>query len=572
MFKTIVCVDIKNGISRRGRIPWDVPADRKIFRDLTSGGVIIVGGGTFLDIHRSIVEAEEKRAIISCISATSTTTATSSTTSLTDLPTDLSTDLPTDLPIDPSAELQPTDPSACPVTSTTHNDVATPTDISTTPCATSCATPNSYRSLKHCVTLVCSSSLYEKDEKHRANFAGKISRMIDEKVTVDMTNQSQSDVNSGQLQVEIGSYLVFKNLWDIVEYCQLYYKSVNVFVAGGSGIYEWFISNRLIVEEYICNLYTDEHCDNWYPPNTLDRKLMFSAPYQDVTLVAYKILNREEQAMLDVIGECLASSLRADRTLVNTYSVFGRQFRFNLVDSFPLMTSRKTFIRGVFEELMLYLRGQTDSKILEKAGVNVWKHNTSATALAACGLDLPVGDMGHSYGHSMRHFGADYKDCMTDYTGKGFDQLTWLIDQIRTDPTSRRLIISLWEPNNMHKTPLPPCLYMYQFYVSDGYLSCMMTQRSSDFVVAGGWNVATGALLCYMIARQVDLKPKTLIWNVGDLHVYSNLIDQANELRSSNPVPYPRLFIPKKPILEYEFTDLILVNYNPKKTIKMLVN
>jgi thymidylate synthase len=231
------------------------------------------------------------------------------------------------------------------------------------------------------------------------------------------------------------------------------------------------------------------------------------------------------------------------------------------------------FLRGIFEELMLYIRGQTNSKILEDKGITVWKGNTSRNFLDSCGLTLPEGDMGASYGFLFRHFGAEYKTCLDDYTNKGFDQLYYAIDKLKNNPSDRRIIISLWDPNNLNKCPLPPCLYNYQFYVADNKLYCMMTQRSSDYAVAGGWNIATGSLLTYLIASVCGLEPYKLLWNIGDTHIYNNLVDQIKEQVNRRPYLFPKIIINKKQKIEdYEYSDIKLLCYNYHEPIQMNMN
>jgi len=276
---------------------------------------------------------------------------------------------------------------------------------------------------------------------------------------------------------------------------------------------------------------------------------------------------------------------RNDRTQVGTYSLFGGELTFDLSNGrFPLMTTRKMFVKGIFEELMLYIRGQTNTKILEEKGVNVWSPNTTRAFLNTRGLShLPEGDMGHSYGFSMRHFGAQYIDCLTDYTDKGFDQLSWLINEIRTNPFSRRLIISLWEPDRMHQAALPPCLFNYQFYVenpneddpnSQLTLSCKMTQRSSDIAVAGGWNIVTGALFTIMLASVCKLKPKTLIWSLGDVHIYNNLKEQVQTQIKREPYLYPiiNLINPPEKIEDFALENFEILGYQSYVPIKLTMN
>ena len=180
--------------------------------------------------------------------------------------------------------------------------------------------------------------------------------------------------------------------------------------------------------------------------------------------------------------------------------------------------------------------------------------------------------MGHSYGFSFRHFGGEYKNCKADYTNVGYDQLTELIKEINTNPYSRRLRISLWEPNNIHKAALPPCLEQYQFYIRDKKISCMMTQRSSDVGIAGGWNVATGALLTILLAHVCKLSPDNLIWNIGDCHVYNNIVNQLKEQISRQPYLYPKLYLRDSEnitnIEDFQFENMDLVGYQYHPSIK----
>ena len=348
------------------------------------------------------------------------------------------------------------------------------------------------------------------------------------------------------------------------------------FVIGGSEIYNWFINKNFITDMYVTNIYSRYNCDTYLDINRAKLKIMNTNVKDTHTITHYKSINAEEEKMLEVMSRILSEGvIKTDRTGVGTISKFGMQLNFSLADhSFPLMTTRPMFLRGIFEELMLYIRGQTDSKILEDKKINVWKPNTTRQFLDSKGLQhLPVGDMGPSYGFLFRHFGATYTNCLADYTGKGTDQLAILIDKLKNNPSDRRLIISLWDPSMIDKCPLPPCLYNYQFYVNDKKLSCMMTQRSSDIAVAGGWNVATGALLTIMLAASCNLVPDELIWNIGDAHIYKNLIEQVKEQLTRTPYPYPKLFLNKKnDITDYQFDDLTLVGYQTHPQIKLTMN
>jgi dihydrofolate reductase/thymidylate synthase len=361
---------------------------------------------------------------------------------------------------------------------------------------------------------------------------------------------------------------------ECLTYCNTLYTKdkKTIFVIGGGEIYNLFLKHNLISTQYITQLIDDYECDNYYNDIITHYVETFICVVGCATVVKRITVNVEECMHLDVMRNLLTNGIDSnDRTSTGTLSNFGVQLTYSLSNGrFPLMTTRKMFLRGIFEELMLFIRGQTNNQILVNKGINVWTANTTREQLDKHNLsNLPVGDMGHSYGFSFRHFGGKYVDCHTDYTGVGFDQINWLINEIKTNPNSRRLRISLWEPNAMNMAALPPCLEQYQFYVRNNELSCMMTQRSSDFAIASGWNVATGALLTYLIANVCNLQPKTLIWNIGDVHLYKNCIEGINEQITRKPNIYPMLNIINAPskIEDFTFDNIQLINYQPMQSI-----
>jgi thymidylate synthase len=325
-------------------------------------------------------------------------------------------------------------------------------------------------------------------------------------------------------------------------------KKYKGFVIGGAKIYDWFVDHGYVRTEFRTEIFGKYDCDTFYKQKNIVRTneevLLQSDKLKIVKSTIGK--NEEEREFLRLGKKILENGdFRHERTGAGAYSLFGHQLHFDLRNNtFPLLTTRKMFLTGIFEELMFYLRGQTDNQILESKGVKVWTANTTREFLDSRGLQhLPIGDMGPSYGFLFRHFGASYENCKTNYKGQGQDQLADLIKKIKTNPTDRRLIISLWDPINKDKCPLPPCLYNYQFYVRDKYLSCMMTQRSSDYAVAGGWNVATGALFVILLAVVCGLEPETLIWNIGDAHLYANVVDGFKIQLERTPRPFPKLFV-----------------------------
>lgn len=353
--------------------------------------------------------------------------------------------------------------------------------------------------------------------------------------------------------------------------------SVNYYVIGGSNIYKMFLESGLISIAYITRIYGHYNCDTFFPNTLLPEHVeIIEEKEGSYSIMKYTYSNKEEQAFLQLGKTIISQGIdRCDRTGTGTLSLFGQRLEFDLSKGkFPLLTSRKMFIRGIFEELMFYIRGQTDNNILIKKNVNVWTGNTTREFLDARGLShLPVGDMGPSYGFLFRHFGAEYINCKTDYTGKGVDQLNRVLKLLKSNPQDRRIIISLWDPMNIDKCPLPPCLYNYQFYVANQKLSCMMTQRSSDFAIAGGWNVATGALLTILLAKVCNLEPEKLIWNIGDVHVYKNLINEFKIQITRIPYQFPNLIIPyKENIEDYEFSDINVIGYKSHTALNFKIS
>lgn len=276
--------------------------------------------------------------------------------------------------------------------------------------------------------------------------------------------------------------------------------------------------------------------------------------------------NEEECKFLQVLQMILSQpDFRSNRTGVRTKSIFcPPELRFSLRDNqFPLLTTRKLSLRLIFEELMWMIRGQTDVSILQSKRVNVWNANSTREFLDQSGKShIAEGHIGKSYGYQFRKYGGYY------------DQLLNAIHLIRNDPTNRRIIINLWNPCDLDDMALPPCLYCYQFYVSNGMLSCKATQRSSDITLAGGWNIATISLLTILIAHVCDLVPNEIIWSVGDAHIYENQIESASHQCEQIPKSFPTLHITRsvKDITQFEFECLELRNYHPQKSISVAMN
>ena len=224
---------------------------------------------------------------------------------------------------------------------------------------------------------------------------------------------------------------------------------------------------------------------------------------------------------------------------------------------------------------MFYISGKTDNTILTEKNIHVWDGNTTREFLDNRGLShYPEGDLGETYGFNFRHYGAEYKTCDENYKGQGFDQLANVIDLIKNNPNSRRIIIDLWNSSTLHKAALPPCLCKYQFYINtnDKKLDLMIYIRSSDYFLANNWNAATGALFVHLICNLegIDLTPGTLTVVTGDTHLYTSHVDQAKENIIRKPRPFPKLIVKNKKqnIEDFTYEDIELIGYKPYPSIK----
>lgn len=245
---------------------------------------------------------------------------------------------------------------------------------------------------------------------------------------------------------------------------------------------------------------------------------------------------------------------KEDRTGTGTISVFGHQMRFNLQDGFPLVTTKKIHLRSIIHELLWFIKGDTNIKYLRDNGVNIWNEWADKN-----------GDLGPVYGYQWRSWPAS--------SGRTIDQLSNLINDIKLNPNSRRLIISAWNVGEIEKMALPPCHCFFQFYVVDNKLSCMLYQRSADVFLGVPFNIASYALLTMMIAQVCSLEPGEFIHTLGDSHIYLNLIEQVKLQLTREPRPLPTMKInPEvKCIFDFKFEDFELTNYDPHPHIKGVV-
>ena len=242
---------------------------------------------------------------------------------------------------------------------------------------------------------------------------------------------------------------------------------------------------------------------------------------------------------------------KADRTGTGTYSIFGYQMRFDLQKGFPLLTTKKLHLRSIIYELLWFLRGDTNIQYLHDHNVTIWDEWADEN-----------GDLGPVYGKQWRSWEAP--------DGRVIDQITSLIEQLKRNPDSRRLIVSAWNPADVDQMALPPCHTMFQFYANDGQLSCQLYQRSADVFLGVPFNIASYALLTMMVAQVCGLKAKDFVHTFGDAHIYSNHVEQAKLQLSRDPRPLPQMRInPEvKDIFDFQYEDFTLENYDPHPHIQ----
>ena len=258
------------------------------------------------------------------------------------------------------------------------------------------------------------------------------------------------------------------------------------------------------------------------------------------------------QAYLDLLTHIKENgTFKSDRTGTGTTSVFGYQMRFNLADGFPLVTTKKTHLKSIIHELLWFLKGETNTAYLKENNVSIWDEWAS-----------PTGDLGPVYGKQWRSWeGADEQV---------IDQIKEVIHTLKTNPDSRRIIVSAWNVADLPKMALMPCHAFFQFYVANGKLSCQLYQRSADVFLGVPFNIASYALLTMMVAQVCDLELGDFIWTGGDTHLYSNHMEQVDLqlTRSPRPLPNMRINPEKKDILDFVYEDFTLENYDPYPGIK----
>eukprot|EP00400_MALV-I_sp_L67-5_P000777 gene777-261_t len=445
------------------------------------------------------------------------------------------------------------------------------------------------RDLKHFKTVT--TEINEKGRKNAVIMGRKTWESIPEKFR-PLADRVNVVLSSTMTAPPADGVRVFKSLDEAVEKLSADEEVDQLFAIGGAGVYREALKHEDTTRVYLTRVMSDVECDTVIPdlfaegfhPVSISKthctkdgnmsfdfcKLErvrpgFSTPMCDRT--------HPEWQYLDLIRDLIENAGSSDdRTGVGTLMKFGCSMRFDLSESFPLLTTKRVFWRGVMEELLWFVKGDTDGKHLSDKGIRIWDGNGSREFLDGRGLtNNREGDLGPVYGFQWRHFGAEYKDCDADYTGQGVDQLADIIDKIKNNPTDRRMIMSAWNPADLNKMALPPCHMFCQFHVQDGKLSCALYQRSCDMGLGVPFNIASYSLLTYMMAHITGLKPGEFVHFLGNTHVYKNHVDPLLEQLKRPPRPFPQLKI-KRDVTEiddFKAEDFEILCYKPYPKIAM---
>ena len=378
------------------------------------------------------------------------------------------------------------------------------------------------------------------------------------------------------------------------------YRDKELFIIGGDKIYNLFynILNNITFFDlqlnkiYLTHINKDYKCDTFFPKISEKFKLISysNSNYCEEEKVSYRYLIYDtditnkisdfdsEKEYINVANNILNNgNYRMDRTKTGIHSIFGSQIRYDISSTIPILTTKKVPFNTCVHELLWFLRGDTNNKNLQENKVNIWNGNSSREYLDSIGLEnLEEGDCGACYGFQWRHFGGKYKDCHTDYSGVGIDQVNYVLNLLKTDPFSRRIFLSAWNPLDLKNTCLPPCHVSIQFYVEEKnqvkYLSGHMYQRSADWFLGEPFNILSYTLLIYLFAMITDMEPNELIISTGDTHIYSNHVEQMKEQIKRTIITKPKLWInpdvKNKKLEDITIDDFDLIGYFSHPVIK----
>lgn len=388
----------------------------------------------------------------------------------------------------------------------------------------------------------------------------------------------------------------FKTLEEAIKFCEDDKKIKENYIIGGAKLFDYILEKQ---ENFkIKNLFWTRIFQNFETDTNINRenfnklKQTLGIPKISKTMVTDNKINydlsiygelsnknlkfkkSEEYQYIDLLKKILKTGkTRSDRTNTGILSTFGNSMRYDLSSSFPLLTTKSVFFKGVVEELIWFIKGQTDGNILKKKGIDIWNGNGSREFLDKRGLQKNREmDLGPIYGFQWRNFGAEYINC-DESPKSGIDQLKAVINSLKNDPTSRRHVISAWNPVDLDKMALPPCHIVFQFYVDDGNkLSCALYQRSCDVGLGLPFNIASYSLLVCILADFLGMERGEFVHFIGDTHVYLNHKEALEKQVKRRPRPFPVLNVRRRErngIEDYCLEDFELLNYFPQKAINM---
>ena len=406
---------------------------------------------------------------------------------------------------------------------------------------------------------------------------------------------------------DVMHFRCLKDAFEVLNRIKEMYKYDKIFVIGGSRVYKEALESNYCNNIYLTKIYKSFDCDRFFPKiikncdkinenqfiltdvsdmkeengvyfryltyKCFSRMVAEMGPIPDLNWSHSSWVNTEEKTYLNVLREILEHGDKRQTRNSVTRSLFGQRMEFNISKYLPVLTTKRVYWKGVVEELLWFLRGSTNAKELDERGVKIWNGNTTRDFLDSRGLHhYEVGDIGPTYGFGFRHYGAEYEGMNADYTGKGFDQIAYVLHELRNNPTNRRILINLWNPFVMHQMSLTPCACQYQFYVHEGKLSCQMYQRSADMFLGNPFNITSSSLLTYILAKYSGLKPHKLIICLGDAHIYEGHIDAVKTQLKRTTRPFPILKIEGDELPEdmkdLKYEHFKLIGYEPHPSIK----
>lgn len=353
-------------------------------------------------------------------------------------------------------------------------------------------------------------------------------------------------------------------------------KYDKIFIAGGAQIYKLaFEKENYIQKVHLSIIRGIYKCDTFFNINWLkDFVIIEHIKYTEFDHYILQRTSKSESQYINLLQDILNTGIIRKGRNGNTKSVFGKHLEFDLRNGFPLLTTKKMFFRGIIEELLFFLRGDTDTKILEEKGINIWKDNTSKEFLEAKGLPYKEGIMGPNYGYNWRFFNAPYDKINAKPTEEGIDQLKNICELIKSDPTSRRIFMTTFNPSQVEECSLHPChSIVLQFYVEDTFLDMYAYSRSADMFLGIPFNIASYACMLSIIAKVSNLIPRNLIIGIGDAHIYEEHYDKIYEQIKRLPYKFPTLSIEKEisnveDIEKLQYKDFSLKEYNYHPSIK----